>query len=297
MNIKWSELALGSCPSPNAILRFLSQLAQEEGEFRRFSAFSAAIYDTAWLSMIRKEEHDQVSWLFPECFDYLLDSQTEDGTWATFASQIDGILNTLAALLSMATRSKLGALEPNEEISLSWRIGKAQSGLQSLLQTWDVDETVHVGFEILVPSLLRQVGLFGICFEFPGQQRLLQLYNLKMEIFKPDLVYSKQQTTLLHSLEAFIGLIDFDSVSHHCNEEVGILGSPAATAAYLLNGTKWDMRAETYLRNMVSACGNSGGVPSAFPTAIFELSWVRQSPVLEHRAVTSTGIHVNGDSS
>lgn len=104
----------------------------------------------------------------------------------------------------------------------------------------------------------------------------MELYTHKTANFSSALLYSEEETTFLHSLEAFVGLIDFDSLQQHCSEGVGILGSPAATAAYLLNCTKWDSRAETYLRNASAVHGNSGGVPSAFPTCIFELSWVRR---------------------
>ena len=139
-----------------------------------------------------------------------------------------------------------------------------------------MDEAVSVGFKIIVPALLHQIEQHDICFDIQGRQRLFKLHLEKLEKCKPTLVYSKQQTTLLHSLEALVGLIESDNVSHHCSEETGILGSPASTAAYLLNCSKWDERAEKYLRNTVNAVGDCGGVPSAFPTCPFEISWVRQ---------------------
>lgn len=55
------------------------------------------------------------------------------------------------------------------------------------------------------------------------------------------------------------------------------MASPASTAAYLMNATPWDEEAEMYLRKAVKdgpGKGN-GAVPSAFPTPIFEISWVR----------------------
>lgn len=269
-----------TCSTPKEIVGFICELGQEGRKLDYFSTLSTAVYDTAWLSMVHKNEDGQISWCFPECFDYLLRSQRENGMWDTYASPLDGLLNTLAALLSLLTRRKLDPDSSTEGISLLSRVQKAQTGLQLLLQSWNVDEAVHVGFEILVPALLRQVEQFGIHFEFQGRWRLLQLHNQKMERFRPELVYSKQQTTLLHSLEALIGLVEFDSVSHHCSEEAGMFGSPASTAAYLLNCSKWDERAENYLRNTVSAVGDCGGVPSAFPTCIFEVSWVRCIVVL-----------------
>ena len=62
---------------------------------------------------------------------------------------------------SLLTRSKLDPNNPTEGISLSWRVQEAQAGLQSLLRICDVDEAVHVGFEVLVPALLHQVEQFN----------------------------------------------------------------------------------------------------------------------------------------
>ena len=48
---------------------------------------------------------------------------------------------------------------------------------------------------------------------------------------RPKLVYSKRQTTLLHPLEAPVGLIKYDAVGYHCCEEAGMFGSPISTVA------------------------------------------------------------------
>lgn len=262
------------CPTPREIVNGISELSRSDGNLGRFGTFSAAIYDTAWLSMVYKRDRGKTSYLFTKCFDYLLETQKEDGTWTSYGSQIDGILNTLAALLSMAKRRKCISSDFKEETALHHRIQTAQSGAQCLLQSWDVNETVHVGFEVLVTGLLRQLRFLNLHFEFPGYAKLMLLYERKMRKFSPDLIYSNKKTTILHSLEALTGIIEFDRVSHHCSEELGIFGSPAATAAYLINASKWDQRAATYLESVVTSYGNSGGVPSAFPTSIFEISWV-----------------------
>jgi hypothetical protein len=52
----------------------------------------------------------------------------------------------------------------------------------------------------------------------------------------------------------------------------------SSTAAYLMNATNWDDEAEAYLKKVVCRDGPNepgrGGVPCAWPTTIFELSWV-----------------------
>ncbi|KAI4213987.1 MAG: hypothetical protein LQ351_003391 [Letrouitia transgressa] len=262
-----------TCPAPIDIIQEIIALTDEHGSASRFGSFSGAIYDTAWLSMISKVTSGHQSPLFPECFNYLLTSQQEDGAWGATASQVDGILNSLAGLLALATRRRSNQIGSLESSSLDWRIERSYLAIRDLLQDWDVNQSVHVGFEILVPSLLRQLESFDIHFDFPGHSTLMHLHDQKLRKFDFTLVYSTESTTLLHSLEAFVGLVDFDRVGHHCSEASGIFGSPAATAAYLINAAAWDDRAEIYLRTVVVANGKAGAVPSAYPTCLFEISW------------------------
>ncbi|GAP88722.2 putative ent-kaurene synthase [Rosellinia necatrix] len=225
--------------------------------------------------MIRDPEA-QGRWLFPESYSYLLLHQGEDGMWPTYASPIDGILNTLAGLLALVKHHKSDATDvdsPCPRPANAWdvptRIEKAHGALQSALNHWDVSQTLHVGSEMLVPSLLRQLGEEGVVFEFDGQSALTSQYQKKL-----DMLGSKQPTTLLHSLEALVGAFDFGLLRHHCSIYRGMLGSPASTAAYLLHSPEWDIRAQTYLENVVSYYGSCGGVPSCFPTPVFEISWI-----------------------
>lgn len=186
MDIRSNEvLLLGSCPPPGEILSSLARLTDQDKKLHSFCTFSSSIYDTAWLSMPHRRGKDDISWLFPRCFEYLLESQLKDGTWISNASPVDGILNTLAGLYSIVTQIKHGDLEPDQAIALDWRIHKARSGLQNLLEAWDVDETVHVGFEILIPSLLRQLKDFEINFQFSRLSKAhgaLHAQNSKLQL-------------------------------------------------------------------------------------------------------------------
>ena len=273
METHTTNLDLENATTPLDLVQSISRLIRNHEGTPSFSTFSVTVYDTAWVSMVRRVVHDDWHWLFPQCFDYVLSQQQDDGTWPCYASQIDGILNSLAALLALLTHQKL---DRSENLQLSTCIKRAEIGIQRLLGCWDVHQTVHVGYEILVPSLLSQVRQFGMAFNFPGLPLLMKLNKQKYQKFRLDLVYSKSQTTLLHSLEALVGLIDFDKVEHHCTTHSGIFGSPASTAAYILNRSEWDEKAELYLKRVVHCSGNSA-VPSAFPTAVFEIAWVRMS--------------------
>ena len=230
--------------------------------------FTPAIYDTAWLSMIIKPGNGTPKLLFPDCMTYILDMQSERGGWDTNSEPIDKVLNTLAALLSLL---KYHSHCP--ESNLQSRIEDAKTALAIDLKDWDVKNTVHVGFEILVPSLLEQLEEYGIVFDFPQKKYLMALNAKKLAKFPLSLIYSEVQTTLLHSLEAFVRRVDFDRTKHQLRNG-SMLGSPSSTAAYLMYSSTWDEDAEAYLRTVYERANFHGGVPSAFPSAVFESSWV-----------------------
>jgi hypothetical protein len=64
------------CLTPYECIERIPQLNEDLG---RFSTFSTAVYDTAWLSMVYKSKGD-ISPLFPGCFEHLLETQREDGS-------------------------------------------------------------------------------------------------------------------------------------------------------------------------------------------------------------------------
>ncbi|KAL9029719.1 MAG: hypothetical protein Q9196_002070 [Gyalolechia fulgens] len=204
---------------------------------------------------------------------YILDQQLASGGWPNSATQADGILNTLAALLALARHRNDG--HPTERLRTA--IQNATTYLNAALQSLDLDGDLSVGFEILVPAILRMLeSQGGIRFVFPAQSRLLEVEVTKMRAFRPELLYDNTESTLLQSLKALIGKIDCDRM-RHCKIFGGMMASPASTAAYLMNIKSWDDEAETYLRTVIEngpEKGN-GAVPSAFPTPIFEVSWVR----------------------
>ena len=238
-------------------------------------SLTLTVYDTAWVSMIMKWVDGEPQWLFPESFRYIMDRQMSDGGWESYASDIDGILNSMAALLAMRKHGNLAGkdnckLPPDFDA----RVSSARAYLQKKLEQWDVDATVHVGFEVLIPAHLLLLEQEGCHFEFPGQSALMKLYAEKSKKFDPEISCYAKQTTWLHSLEALIGKINFDRVSH-LKTFGSMMASPSSTAAYLMNCSCWDADAENYLRMVISKNDMArGGVPSAFPIPIFELTWV-----------------------
>lgn len=237
-----------------------------------FGSMSLSVYDTAWVSLITKTMLGKKQWLFTESFSYLLNTQSDNGSWDAGVSQIDGILSTAASLLSL----KRHAEEPLQiQISpepLQGRIESAAEALRSQLRSWDVSRSNHAGFEMIVPTLLEMLEKEGFIFEFNDKVELLRINAAKLSKFKPDALYSKSKSTAIYSLEAFVGKIDFDRLTHQ-KVQGAMMASPSSTAAYLMNTSSWDEDAEEYLRHVVDI-KKVGGVPAAYPSTFYEYTWV-----------------------
>lgn len=254
----------------------LNSLIDSYDQTYGFGSMTCSIYDTAWVAMVYRTVDGEKSWIFPDTFRYLLDSQSSDGGWASYASEVDGILNTMAALLALCEHSAASSqLSDETPEMLKPRISRAAAFLQVCLDRWDVCATVHVGFEILVPTLLELLETKQITFDFKGRSSLMAIKELKMSKFNVEMLYGPAQTTMVHSLEGFVGKIDFDRVGHHLISG-SMMGSPSSTAAYMMCCSTWNEDCEAYIRHAVAdgeGKGN-GGLPSAFPSTNFEITWV-----------------------
>ncbi|KAK1561739.1 ent-kaurene synthase [Colletotrichum navitas] len=266
-----------SCQAASLTQHLLADYSDQHGA----GFMSCTVYDTAWVSLVKRQAADggQPLWVFPECFQYVLDTQRDDGGWDAYNSDIDGILNTAASLLALQRHAESADSSSSSSSSssadLGRRIERATAALQNRLAAWDVSQTSHVGFEIIVPTLLRLLGQGGLEFEFEGKHALMEIHAAKMSRFRPEILYGKMKLTALHSLEAFMGMIDYEKVAHH-KLGGGFMASPSSTAAYLIGlpPTSWDPEAEDYLREVLRRSPGNGCVPSAFPSTNFEFSWV-----------------------
>ncbi|KAF5708818.1 gibberellin cluster-kaurensynthase [Fusarium globosum] len=240
---------------------------------------SCQVYDTAWVAMIPKTTDNVKHWLFPECFHYLLKTQAADGSWGALpTTQTAGILDTASAVLALLShvREPLQILDVSPD-EISPRIEHGVASLKRQLAVWnDVEETNHIGVELIVPALLSTLEkeLGESSFEFPCKGILEKMYEEKLGNFDLEKLYGKP-SSLLHSLEAFLGQIDFDRLCHHLYRG-SMMASPSSTAAYLIGATKWDDEAEDYLRHIMrnGAGHGDGGISGTFPTTHFECSWI-----------------------
>ncbi|GKZ30056.1 hypothetical protein AbraIFM66950_007577 [Aspergillus brasiliensis] len=270
--------------------RVLQKLADGCNHPYGLSTISCSVYDTAWVSMVRKPvEGSPSQWLFPSSFTHLLNTQSTDGGWTGPSdSDVDHILNTMAALLSLLRHRAFlaGSDEHKSEArDLDERISRATAFLRPKLRLADFATADRVGLELLIPTHQRLLQEEGVFLDFPGATELDRLREAKLARFSPDVLYGSTPTTVTHSLEAFIGIIDFNQIRHRLDFG-SMLASPSSTAAYLMNASQWDDAAEAYLRAAVEhgSGQGSGAVPSAFPTTTFEVVWVT-STLLQYHVV------------
>ncbi|OGM51152.1 terpene synthase family protein [Aspergillus bombycis] len=232
-------------------------------------------YDTAWISMVRKPTPGNTVWAFPAAFQALRQRQSHRGSWGETTSELDSIASTLAALLALQIHARDSCGIARQD--LNTRILKAKAFLDTALKGLNdllTACTLPVSLELRLPALLDLLEAEGHTFDF-DRTYLTQLQSKKLSKINFDTIFSGQQTSLLHSLEALIGKIDFKGLSHY--KVLGsMLASPSATAAYLMHNSVWDGEAEEYINCAISngAGHGSGLVAAGFPTTVFEWAWV-----------------------
>ncbi|KAF2183913.1 Ent-kaurene synthase [Zopfia rhizophila CBS 207.26] len=261
---------------PEASL-LIEQLATKIKHGRPSSSMSTSTYDTAWVSMVAKSESNGKRWLFPESFQVILDTQQLDGSWSG-ASELDTILNTMAALLSILMHNSESDIAGGFGIpsDITARTSRAATWLHSRMRKFKISDcTDNVAFEILLLNLLKRLEVYGMSFPVPGLSEIFKMSEKKFQKLNLEAIYAGQKSTVLHSLEALIGRADFDRLRGQLVHG-SMMGSPSSTAAYLMCVSEWDFEAEDYLRRVFEdgEGKGTGAFPSAFPTEIFETSWV-----------------------
>ncbi|KAJ5963616.1 Terpenoid cyclases/protein prenyltransferase alpha-alpha toroid [Penicillium vulpinum] len=251
------------------------------------SSMAPSIYDTAWLAMIEKNTDQGPQWLFPGCFEYLIEHQNEEGGWdpleqatrtVKYPANVwlpDCIIHSLAASLALCWHIRRampkGGDVPSDSLA---RLLRAKKFLDSKLHVWQLDGTTHFGYELLVPVLLRLLRDEGMTFEFPAKEALMEKYQKASDI-DISWLYSSPCKIPLFCLEGFLEKLDFSRLQHLVTS-AGIVASPASAASYLIYSPLWSDQCEAYLRHVVShgqGKGN-GAVGGVFPMEIFEPSWV-----------------------
>ncbi|GAQ46948.1 hypothetical protein AKAW_07141 [Aspergillus niger] len=255
----------------------LQYLGQEQHPDYGFGAVSGSIYDTAWVSMVKKPvAGSKTAWAFIECFQFLSEAQCEDGGWDADAVLFDRIACTLAGLLALKKHQNEEKDHTSRQ-ALGKKIFKATHFLRQTLPMLPaaVAYELPIGAELWLPKMLELIEEEGIHLDNAAVLAwILPARDKKISRFPIETLYKKGFTSVAHSLEGLIGYADFNRVSmlKTCGS---MMGSPSATAAYLIYSENWDADAEAYIRRALNCphAGQNGGVPSTYPTTAFESSW------------------------
>jgi hypothetical protein len=259
------------------VITLLRYLTQEYHPKYGFGTVCCNVYDTAWVSMVAKGTNGQKVWVFPECFQAILETQYSDGGWEPEGGDFDRIAGTLASILALKIHLNKET-DNQKKQDINKRIFMATEFLNKHLPQLRAAAAteVPIGAELWFPKMLELLEREGISLESTSVLAwLLPIREKKLAKFPIEALYRPVLTSAAHSLEAFVDIADFGKL-HHLKSFGSMLASPSSTAAYLIYSPTWDEDAESYLRHVISfgsGC-RSGRVPATFPTHIFELAWV-----------------------
>ena len=246
------------------LVQLLEQMVADLDPAAGSGQVTVSAYDTAWAARVRcPEQPEQLA--FPKSLDWLLNNQLPDGSWGSKIDTAYNLLPTMAALLAL-----INAPSVKDEIIVA--TDQATIFLRDKLQKWNVGQYESSGFEVIAPMLLGELEKAGFEFQFEAKTTLLKLYDKKLRLANPELIYN-ERSSLLYSLEAFASTLDFERLKSQQSTNGGYGCSPAATAAVLIYGKAWDKEAFDWLQQLYWR-NQSGAMPTAYPIDIFEVSWV-----------------------
>lgn len=224
---------------------------------------SSTAYDTAWVARVRTAEEPQQP-AFPAAVHWLLRHQHSDGSWgAEVAFPHDRLICTLAALVALAEIT-----EPPAETEQAVR----RALVYLHLRCPDVrdDPVDTVGFELLLPELLRQAREMGLRLPYEAWKHVEARRADKLSRIPPIAIYggaTSLTTSLEHQGERLIPLL-----IDRCQAPNGSVGGSPSATAYVLT-KQWRPECARYL-HQVTELASDGGIAFLHPFEIFETGWV-----------------------
>ncbi|XP_055819834.1 beta-phellandrene synthase (neryl-diphosphate-cyclizing), chloroplastic-like isoform X2 [Solanum dulcamara] len=221
---------------------------------------SPSSYDTAWVAMI-PSRHSLRQPCFPQCLDWIIESQREDGSWGLNPSHPllvkDSLSSTLACLLALS----------------KWKVGDKQvhRGL-GFIETygWAVntkDQISPLGFEIICPSMIKSAEKLNL--NLPLDLDLVNLVNYKGDsTIKRVLQNDFTVGSIEYMAEGLGELCEWKKIMLHQRQNGSLFDSPATTAAALIYH-HYDQKCFEYINSILQLHKN--WVPTIYPTKIHSL--------------------------
>ncbi|XP_070048335.1 cis-abienol synthase, chloroplastic isoform X6 [Nicotiana tabacum] len=220
---------------------------------------SPSSYDTAWVAMV-PSRYSMNQPCFPQCLDWILENQREDGSWGLNPSHPllvkDSLSSTLASLLALR----------------KWRIGdnQVQRGL-GFIEThgWAVDNKDQIsplGFEIIFPCMINYAEKLNL--DLPLDPNLVNMMLCERELTIERALkneFEGNMANVEYFAEGLGELCHWKEMMLRQRHNGSLFDSPATTAAALIYH-QYDEKCFGYLNSILKLHDN--WVPTICPTKI-----------------------------
>ncbi|KAL5746640.1 hypothetical protein ACOSP7_027786 [Xanthoceras sorbifolium] len=213
---------------------------------------TASSYDTAWVAMVQSPDSPQDP-CFPECINWLLDHQLDDGSW--------GLPNRPSWLVKDALSCTLACVLALKR----WRVGEDQmnKGIQFIESNFTsiTDENQHtpIGFDIIFPGMLEYAKDLNLNLPLRSTDVDAMLQRKQSELRRSYL--EGKQEYLAYVSEGMGKFQDWEMVMKYQRKNGSLFNSPSTTAAALTH--LQNAGCLHYLRSLLEKFDNS--VPTVYP--------------------------------
>ncbi|MFS8027330.1 putative ent-kaurene synthase [Helianthus anomalus] len=219
---------------------------------------SVSSYDTAWVAMVPSPSSPK-SPCFPECLNWLVDNQLDDGSWGlvnhtrTHPLLKDSLSSTLACIVALKR----------------WNVGEDQinKGLRfiesNLASATNKSQPSPFGFDIIFPGMLEYAQQLNINLCSKQTDFTLMLHERDLELKRSH--SNEMEAYLAYISEGLGNLYDWHMVKKYQLKNGSVFNSPSATAAAFINHR--DTGCLNYLISLLDKFGNA--VPTVYPLDLY----------------------------
>ncbi|KAK1425274.1 hypothetical protein QVD17_20624 [Tagetes erecta] len=219
---------------------------------------SVSSYDTAWVAMVPSPNSPK-SPCFPECLNWLITNQLNDGSWGLVNHNHnhpllkDSLSSTLACIVALKR----------------WNVGEDQvnKGLyfieSNFASATDKSQPSPFGFDIIFPGMLEYASHLNINLLSKQKDFSLMLHERELELKR--CVSNEMDAYLAYISEGLGSLYDWNMVKKYQMRNGSVFNSPSATAAAFINHQ--DIGCLNYLTSLLDKFGNA--VPTLYPHNLY----------------------------
>ncbi|XP_042756891.1 ent-kaurene synthase 1, chloroplastic isoform X1 [Lactuca sativa] len=217
---------------------------------------SVSSYDTAWVAMVPSPNSPK-SPCFPDCLNWLLDNQLDDGSWGLLPHQSPLIKDTLSSTLACVLALK------------RWNVGKDQinKGLHYIESNFasvtDKNQASPFGFDIIFPGMLEYAKDLDIKLPLNQTHLSVMLHERELELRRCH--SNGREAYLAYISEGLGNLNDWNMVMKYQMKNGSLFNSPSATASVLIHHQ--NAGCLHYLTSLLDKFGNA--VPTVYPIDLY----------------------------